>query len=135
MTVRSSLLYADCGMLCCPLLVYQRGIAKCNTVKTVNAQDTAAAMFGHRVARLAVLRPNFGNLAVLQVFWAHDYLVGRLAIFGLFCRSFGRKFFLLAVFENMPRPRFSRKVNKLSMARPLLKSRRLCVRFALCSEL
>ena len=47
-----------------------------------------------RVARLAVLRPNLGNLAVFQVGWPFGF-------FWPFSRSFGRKCFLLAVFENM----------------------------------
>ena len=40
-----------------------------------------------RVARLAVLRPNFRNLAVFQPGWPYDFWVGRLAF--------------LAVFENL----------------------------------
>jgi len=32
---------------------------------------------GLRVARLAVLRPNFGNLAVFQAGWPYDFGFGR----------------------------------------------------------
>ena len=37
-----------------------------------------------RVARLAVLRPSFKNLAVFEVSWPYDFPVGRCCFFGRF---------------------------------------------------
>jgi len=54
-----------------------------------------------RFDRLAVSRPNVGNLAVFQAGWPLDFWVGRLAFFGRFLKVVWTKLFLLAVFENM----------------------------------
>ena len=85
---------------------------------------------------MAVLPPNFGNLAVFQVGWPYDFGFGFFWPFlkVVWPKSFsvGRfDYFLLAVL-NMSIAYFKAK---LSTTTPFLKSGPLCVRFALCSEI
>jgi len=52
-----------------------------------------------RVARLAVLRPNFRNLDVFQVGWPHDFGLA-ICFFGLFLKVVWPKFFSVGRFGN-----------------------------------
>jgi len=84
-----------------------------------------------RVARLAILRPNFSNLAVFQVGWPYDFWVGRLDFFGRFLKVVWPKIFSVRCFQKyIYILRRNRQRQQL-----FWKSRSLCVRFALCIEL
>jgi len=45
------------------------------TLRTISRRQLSRFAV-YRVARLAVLQPNFSNLAVFQVGWPYDYWVG-----------------------------------------------------------